>query len=1052
MPSPIATLSPERVLLAAPANNNLWLDDFTDPPVTFRCAPFWSWNERMDPAEVRRQIDLMADAGWGGAFMHSRSGLQTPYLGEEWFDAIEAGIDQSRKRGLKVYLYDEDGWPSGFSGGTVPRANDAFRIKVLCARAAGEVAPLGCSPLGEPVEGLQIYQWLAPLGDTRYRGLCYVDLLSRAAVRQFIDDAYEPYYARFGDDYGDLVVAEFFDEPRVVEHYGHLPAGPAPFSTDLMDRFVQMHGYDPTGLLHLLFKDAPGAVRFRLHYYRTVAELFERNFCQQIADWCAERRIAITGHFMSEESLFSQQLMGCRIMPAYRHMQIPGIDHLGFQVTEILTAKQCQSVVNQYGRSRMMSELYGAGGQNMSFEDRLWIAHHQLCFGVNFFVPHLALYTLVGTRKEDHPPNLYYQQPWWPAERPLQDRLARLCVALSQGTYVAEALILHPGESTVAAWRIEHQYPDGDKLVRKQEQRVLPGAVRSQVDALDKHLKWVMDALLGSQRTFDLGDEKILAEDGAVEVSESGALLRIGRMAYPAVVLPSLLTITPSTFELLKQFLAAGGRVIRCGDAPKLLDGEPSDELQRWLECVPSVDLAGLAEDLRSVRPAAVELESDRAPQVYVHIRDLTDGDRLIFLTNLNREFDFDGKIRIRGSWRSAQLLDPATGDLMPLVIEVDESSIRLVLPIVAAQAHLLLLSQQETKDGNRIAQEALVPVDMPMEAWRVDRLDDNALPLDYAQWRMGSSDWSSQPAPVVAIRQALRSENYSGSLELRYSVQVEDLAAERLLYLVVEYCEDCRILVNGHQVRYDGLPFVYDVRWLPIDITSLLHPGTNTIDVALEFSEGVTPLVDIGPIYLFGDFTVGGRFAGGPAMPTQLGQKGLPDPIIHRLEYGSIVLKDPKPLACGDVTTQGLPFYAGRLRLTHEPPLGQVAARVFQLDSLDAAVGQLEIDGITSGYLMSRPYRLNLQAASQHPGSASLTLYGTLRNLLGPLHHCDGEQTWVSGREFAPVPPLASTEALVKWLDVERDDTWRNDYHLVGFGHIGTARFLTDPSTTDDL
>src|SRR6058998_2842808 len=49
-----------------------WLRDFKNPPAVYRPVPFWSWNEKIEPLELRRQIGLMADAGWGGGFIHSR--------------------------------------------------------------------------------------------------------------------------------------------------------------------------------------------------------------------------------------------------------------------------------------------------------------------------------------------------------------------------------------------------------------------------------------------------------------------------------------------------------------------------------------------------------------------------------------------------------------------------------------------------------------------------------------------------------------------------------------------------------------------------------------------------------------------------------------------------------------------------------------------------------------------------------------------------------------------------------------------------------------------
>ena len=58
--------------------------DLTNPPAQYRPIPFWSWNDKLDPEELRRQIREMKKAGLGGFFMHARGGLQTAYLSDEW--------------------------------------------------------------------------------------------------------------------------------------------------------------------------------------------------------------------------------------------------------------------------------------------------------------------------------------------------------------------------------------------------------------------------------------------------------------------------------------------------------------------------------------------------------------------------------------------------------------------------------------------------------------------------------------------------------------------------------------------------------------------------------------------------------------------------------------------------------------------------------------------------------------------------------------------------------------------------------------------------------
>ena len=92
--------------------------------------PFWSWNDRLDPDELARQIAAMRRAGLGGYFMHARGGLETPYMGEEWMNAIRTGIDCAGDD-MEAWAYDENGWPSGFADGVVPAMGEQNQQKTL---------------------------------------------------------------------------------------------------------------------------------------------------------------------------------------------------------------------------------------------------------------------------------------------------------------------------------------------------------------------------------------------------------------------------------------------------------------------------------------------------------------------------------------------------------------------------------------------------------------------------------------------------------------------------------------------------------------------------------------------------------------------------------------------------------------------------------------------------------------------------------------------------------------------------------------------------------
>ncbi|MFH1761792.1 MAG: hypothetical protein ABIA63_11905, partial [bacterium] len=85
-----------------------FIKTFKNPPAKFRGKPFWAWNGKLDKSELSRQILVMKKMGLGGFFMHSRTGLVTPYLSKEWFACIDLCIKDAKKQGMEAWLYDED--------------------------------------------------------------------------------------------------------------------------------------------------------------------------------------------------------------------------------------------------------------------------------------------------------------------------------------------------------------------------------------------------------------------------------------------------------------------------------------------------------------------------------------------------------------------------------------------------------------------------------------------------------------------------------------------------------------------------------------------------------------------------------------------------------------------------------------------------------------------------------------------------------------------------------------------------------------------------------
>ena len=63
---------------------------FENPGATYRGAPFWAWNKKLNKKELVDQVEQFKKMGMGGFHIHCRVGLDTEYLGTEFFSCVEA--------------------------------------------------------------------------------------------------------------------------------------------------------------------------------------------------------------------------------------------------------------------------------------------------------------------------------------------------------------------------------------------------------------------------------------------------------------------------------------------------------------------------------------------------------------------------------------------------------------------------------------------------------------------------------------------------------------------------------------------------------------------------------------------------------------------------------------------------------------------------------------------------------------------------------------------------------------------------------------------------
>ncbi len=1016
-----------------------FMEDFANPPAAFRGKPFWSWNGLLDPEELRRQVRIFKEMGMGGAFLHSRVGLATPYLGPAWFDAIRAAVDECRSAGMEAWLYDEDCWPSGYAGG-LATADAAHRMKFLVmeivpAKKFRESEWDGEFPLWEAdVKGDRAFNLAWMRGGQRpkashvllfhvetqpcsswFNGASYLDTLSDTAVRAFIESTHERYRREVGEDFGGVIPGIFTDEPNYCGIFGsQIPQGRkgihytfVPWTDKLQSTFEGMFSYSLRGHLPELMLEVDGAKisRARLNYRNCITHLFTTNFAGQIGEWCEEQGLMLTGHVLLEELPHTQTLVVGSAMRFYEHMQAPGIDMLSQFGNNFDVAKQCQSAVNQTGRQWMLSELYGCTGWDFDFEGHKAVGDWQAALGVTLRCPHLAWYTMKGEAKRDYPASIFFQSAWWEQYHHVEDYFSRISVAMSEGECVQRLLVIHPIESMFARFRpriLDHEQSDKVMMFHEGEE----------TSELDRRAGVTRDILLQNHLDYAYADEEILSRLGAVSTRE--ITLNLGRGAYKAVLVPPVDTLRESTVRLLETFRAAGGTIVFAGEPPLLLDGFPDDStaiLAECCVCVPHEEKAVVGALAPVVRDVSITDAKGRELRPVLYQLRRTDYRHLLFLCNTDRGHGFDQvTVKVRCAGKVVEH-DPASGELSLLPSSKKEGWTTFTTCLTASGSRLFVLHTAPVKNIPMAARWKTARKTALTQLERVQLSEPNVLVLDFAEYQIGEKGGFAPALEMLKVDRKVRDslglphrggemmqpwarkvgpETPRRMVMLRFSFEVDTLP-EGPVDVAMEAPGRFVTTLNGHFVNPDkdnGWWVDPCLRRVPID-NSHLRNGENLLECVTDFREDD----DLEALYLLGDFGVELR-------------KGRP-----------VIMGRRAPAGVGDWRGQQLPFYGGAVSYRYR--IGAAAKPgervVLQVSQMKGAVARILVDGCEAGCAAWPPYEVDLtQQLDGASHELTLELFGTRRNTFGPLHFAD------------PDPP-----AIGPGHFVSEGDEWTDSYVL---------------------
>jgi len=369
------TPSPGRTALAAGAQ-----------PRPAAPLAMWALTGRLKSADVSRQLEAFAQAGWG-VVLYPRWGLEIEYLSDAWFERIGFIVEEAAARKMEVWLYDEFCWPSGHAKGLVTKEHEHLAAQLLCVDRQGRSRV-------ERVPGS-------------------ANLLMPQATERFLAVTHERYAASIGQHFGVTVRAIFTDEPSLALQ--HQPRAPGDNSWRLMWSEALSHvlgGDFPKRLAAAGGKVAQSPL-WR-EYWAAFARVYHDAWTQPIARWCQSHRIAMSGHLLGEGDFGSHVANYGSLRRQLGEFHIPGIDEISTRDdVDKCEAMTLAAIAEFPGRERM-AEVFALGPCHMPLETMRRMVDLCSACGVDRYVMAICPHDLRGNffnRKYLGVHGL--QQPWF---------------------------------------------------------------------------------------------------------------------------------------------------------------------------------------------------------------------------------------------------------------------------------------------------------------------------------------------------------------------------------------------------------------------------------------------------------------------------------------------------------------------------------------------------------------------------------------------------------------------------------------------------------------
>ncbi|HWR99502.1 MAG TPA: hypothetical protein VN249_02745 [Prolixibacteraceae bacterium] len=317
-----------------------WLNAWSSPPVEYRPLQI------VHGADMRNQASYYKDScGLGGVVCNVPFGDNYLKSENDWKVYVD-GVKTMRKNGLRVWIYDEDGYPSLGAGGRVLEADSSLEALEMVYDKDNLQNPFIVRPCYEFTHACNNF----------YVARRYPNPLDPRSTQKFIELTHQAYFNHLGPQLYGEVEAFFTDEPSMMAvNLGELredvrknvkvtdPLDPKKKNLPMVSwvdglpaKYQAKYGEEIVPSLSSLFNGSDEKDKVvRQKFWSLLAESGRDNYYKTIQSWCKLQRETnggkgpvASGHGLREENPSNHVSLDGNKLLVSSGFDIPGLDQL----------------------------------------------------------------------------------------------------------------------------------------------------------------------------------------------------------------------------------------------------------------------------------------------------------------------------------------------------------------------------------------------------------------------------------------------------------------------------------------------------------------------------------------------------------------------------------------------------------------------------------------------------------------------------------------------------------------------------------------------------